>query len=232
MKKNNKGFTLLELLGVVLIIGFLLLVVVATMTNVMNSSKQKLIDVQLKSLENAAETYVASKSNLLPKLRSETTTIFLHNLKQAGLVEKNIKHPITEELLPDDMVIEIHRDGNFFEYRAIENTGTYGNIAENDDLIITVMGALDDTVQQNYFTHNWANEEAIKAFTIDGTQIDNSHINVTITVDSEVISEAETNILREYLVEYKVDYMGYEKTIIREVNLVDTLPPSLAFSSE
>ncbi len=232
MKRNNKGFTLLELLGVVLIIGFLLLVVVASVTNVMNSSRQKLVDVQLKALENAAETYVASKPNLIPKLRSETTTIFLYNLKHAGLVEKEVRHPVTEELLPDDMIIEIHRDGNFFEYRAIEDTGTYGNVAEDDDLVIVVMGALNDTVQQNYFTHNWANEEAIKAFTVDGTQIDNSHINVTITVDSTVISELETNILREYLVEYKIEYMGYKRVIVRKVNLVDTMPPLLEFSND
>lgn len=54
---DKKGFTLVELLGVIVILGVLILVVAVSVKSVLKSSKGSLSDVQIKSIEEAAKMY-------------------------------------------------------------------------------------------------------------------------------------------------------------------------------
>ncbi len=231
IKKNIKGFTLLELLGVILIITFIILVVVPTINRAVESSKEKLYQAQASNIESAAKIWAADNPNVIPKKNNETTTVFLYTLKNSGILDDDLINPLTDKKFPDNTLIEIKRDNNFFEYKVIKDSGTEDFIYDEETPMIVLMGAIDDTVQLNYFTHNWANAEAIKLIDKDGNLIEGTNVDTVITIDSEVISEIDTNILREYLVEYKINYNGFEKSILRKVNLVDTLPPSIAFST-
>ena len=60
---KNKGFTLVELLAVIVILGIILLVVMPSVTGILNRSQNRLNDEQEQAILNAARQW--GTSNLL-----------------------------------------------------------------------------------------------------------------------------------------------------------------------
>ena len=90
---KNKGYTLVELLAVFVILGIIIMISVPAITGVINSSKDKSYDQQVKILENAARTYMSENSTLLPDSGS-SYNVTIDNLKENGLIsDKDIKNP-------------------------------------------------------------------------------------------------------------------------------------------
>ena len=114
----KKGFTLVEILGVIVIIGFLVIMVIPAVTNIIRNSREELYKVQIKNIENAAKNWAAENPFKMPREDGETITLFLHNLHEGGFIETGIINPITGEEFPRDMIIEIIRNLNSYEYKA------------------------------------------------------------------------------------------------------------------
>lgn len=90
---KNKGYTLVELLAVFVILGIIIMISVPAITGVINSSKDKSYDEQVKILENAARTYMSENSALLPD-SGLSFNVTIDNLKESGLIsDKEIKNP-------------------------------------------------------------------------------------------------------------------------------------------
>lgn len=87
----RKGFTLVELLAVLVIIGVIAMIAVPTIGNSIDISREKAYDEQIDIIENAARTYMAKNSKLLSK---ECVAIPIGNIKKAGLLSnQEIKNP-------------------------------------------------------------------------------------------------------------------------------------------
>ena len=90
---KNKGYTLVELLAVFVILGIIIMISVPAITGVISSSKSKAYDEQVKILENAARTYMSEHSKDLPDSGSPFN-VTIDNLKESGLIsEEDIKNP-------------------------------------------------------------------------------------------------------------------------------------------
>ena len=63
MKLNRKGYTLIELLAVILIIGLVLGFSTYGIINAINSSKEKAAALSENSIKEAAETYATEKND-------------------------------------------------------------------------------------------------------------------------------------------------------------------------
>ena len=83
----KKGFTLAELLGVIILLGAIALIVVPLVSNSMKDSKETLYNDQIKSIELSLASWMSS--NQTPA-EGETITLSLSQLKEAGLVELDI----------------------------------------------------------------------------------------------------------------------------------------------
>lgn len=118
---NKKGFTLVELLGVITIMAVILTIIIPVVGGVLNRSKNTIYNAQVNDILNSAYDYSLKKINLLPD-DGETTYILLNELKKYGFIENSLKDPKTNEEFSNDLVI------------SIQNVGT--NYKNNDNMAL------------------------------------------------------------------------------------------------
>lgn len=113
MKKN--GFTLIELIGVIVILGVLILIVYPIINDAFLTSTVKLSENQKNALENVARIWGTKNTDLL----SETEPYYLtiDTLKKSGLLEnKDILDPETEENVKGCIKIEYQQNKYIYTY--------------------------------------------------------------------------------------------------------------------
>lgn len=120
MKKNN-GFTLIELMAVIIILGVIGLIVFPTALDSINNSKEKLYKEQVKRILDAAESWAADNDSLLPDAEENSTPIMItiDYLQKAGLLKKDdVKNPISgTESMAEKIVI--YYDNDYKQYTAV-----------------------------------------------------------------------------------------------------------------
>lgn len=121
LKNKSKGFTLVELLAVIVILTIIIVIVVPTVKNTMNESKQKAYDVTVESIEEAAKSYLYMNSSLY---RDEFTangyiTIDVQLLKDEGFLKSDIRNPKNNEYI-DGYVIITYVSANKYTYEFVE----------------------------------------------------------------------------------------------------------------
>ena len=77
MIKNNKGFTMVELLAAVTILGILATIAIVSVTNTMEKSHKEYDEKQNKLFTTAAQTYFTDNRSELPKKLLTTNTVTL-----------------------------------------------------------------------------------------------------------------------------------------------------------
>lgn len=112
---SEKGFTLVEVLAVVMILSITYLVVTPLITGSIKESKDKLYEIQLENIKSAARLHMIN----FDLEDGETTTITLDALKKYGLVEKDIKNPKTGNEFNSCMLVKVKRIGDIYEYDVI-----------------------------------------------------------------------------------------------------------------
>ena len=107
---NNKGFTLVELLAVIIILGLLLLITMISVNSILNSSKESLSETQKKRLEDAAEIYYLSEG-----MNRDSKCVSIEYLVLKGYLNSDeVLDPKTRE--PLEGSIAITYDSNRYSY--------------------------------------------------------------------------------------------------------------------
>lgn len=114
MKK--RGFTLVEVLAVIVILGFLIVLIVPTVNNLIKDSEDSLESRQISSIIAATKQYVTMNSDLLPA-QGSTTCISLMSLVENGIIDNNIIiNPKTKEPMNGCVIISYSDEFNQYEY--------------------------------------------------------------------------------------------------------------------
>ena len=103
---NKKGFTLVELLATIIILGLLTLLASTSVTKVLKESKGDLYKTQIKLVESAAEAWGAENIDKLPNA-GECKYLTLKNLQDYGLIDKDITNPKTGKKIDNNINIKI-----------------------------------------------------------------------------------------------------------------------------
>ncbi len=130
MRKN--GFTLVEMLTVIIILVIISLLAIFSITATVKSSAEKLYKVQIDSIIDASRTYAIKNNSIL----ADSTEITICDLKRSSLLDNDLKNPKTEEPFDNDLIIKIirDRDGEFkFQFDGIKKMENY-----NCDLDVSV----------------------------------------------------------------------------------------------
>lgn len=93
---KEHGFTLVELLAVIVILGLIALVSVPAITGLIKSGKEDLSEDQKKSIEMAAKNWASDEKNIknLPK-SGHSICVNLSTLQEGGYVDLDLKNPKT-----------------------------------------------------------------------------------------------------------------------------------------
>ena len=85
---NKKGFSLVELLAVLIVLGIIMTIVTTTILKEVNSSKEKLNQSQIEIIKNAAIEYANKKGYF--KQQNKTYDVTIEELKEENLLENTI----------------------------------------------------------------------------------------------------------------------------------------------
>lgn len=117
MKKN--GFTLAELLGVLVILSLIALITVPAVTDSLQGYKVKLCNTQVDEIIEAARTWGSENVLILPTNDKETYTLSLREISNSGYIDSEIQNPVTKEYFDlDETKIVITRNGKKYTYEV------------------------------------------------------------------------------------------------------------------
>ena len=88
----KKGFTLVEVIGVIVLLGVIVLIVYPTITSVMNSTQGKISDATTSLITSSADLYLEAKNFTI----SETTCcITINDIVEEGILKTPLKDAVT-----------------------------------------------------------------------------------------------------------------------------------------
>lgn len=127
MKKE--GFTLVELLAVIVIIGIIYLIVFPSVTSFIDKSKEKSYNIQVDLIEKASKKWVVDNTDELLKkdpYHLNNINLTLTTLKKDGyLQDEFIENPKTKKIMTGCVVVSYQSNKNQYEYTYEDGKDTY-----------------------------------------------------------------------------------------------------------
>lgn len=115
----KKGFTLVEVLGVIVILGIIAIITYPAIDNTIKESREKAYQENIKNIEDVAVTY--SVSNDLG-YNTQYQKLDLQTLKDAGLLnDKDIVNPIDNSVMTGCVLYRWIESSNQYEFKYDEN---------------------------------------------------------------------------------------------------------------
>ena len=112
---NNKAFTLIELLAVIVVLGLLATITTTNIINAINVSREKAYERQVKLIEEAAERWAVDNI----QIASSNNNINVSELKSEGYLNNNeTKNPKTKKDMNGCVLIK--KESNKYKYEYSE----------------------------------------------------------------------------------------------------------------
>ena len=118
---KNKGFTLIEVLAVVIILALFALILVPKANSIIKGNKIKACNSVLTTIESSAEQYLQiNYSSINGMIESNGyAEVTIETLIDAGLLEKNLTNPMTSEPIARTSIVRIYNNGASYNYEVM-----------------------------------------------------------------------------------------------------------------
>ena len=204
MKK--KGFTLVELLAVIIILSLVLVIAVPSVNKYIKQSKEKAYDAQISTIIEAAQAYASTNLELLPNRENISVKVTLGQLKSSGLIKEEVKNPNDDKYFDDALTIKIKKNKENYIYEVVENTITTRDGEEAPKI------TLNGSPMVTYNLNDTYNDLGVSATDSDGNALTN------IVIDKSNLVMSTEGI---YQVKYTVtDTKGISSTVYRNVYVI------------
>lgn len=175
---KSKGFTIIELLAIIIIIGLIVLLITPVVNNLIENSENKSYNFQIKSIEDAAINFSIEYGNSITDL--DSFTIDLKLLKDLAFIDFDTRNPKTNKYFSDDTLITLTKNKGSYKASVIDYDSTTidENVKYKDYIILIKSG---DVSTSNVVVLNF-----------DGIKL--SDYSVTNEVGSTILEGYTTNI--------------------------------------
>ncbi len=218
----KKGFTLVELLAVIIILGAIFAITFPLVTDNIRKTEEKAFNLQKEQIIAAAKDMVIKEYVVIPDKQS--ITLYVGELKRKGLLPIKMINAKTKLTISNESNVVISRENNSYSYDVniidLEEESTENN--ENAPVI---------RLNGNYVEYVEINTEYVEK---GGTAYSNT--GNPLPLNSPQIKsndneggEIDTSKLGTYKLIYSVTDNGLTTTSIRTVVVRDTIPPVIYF---
>ena len=147
-RKNNKGFTLVEVLAAVTILGILSVVAITSVIKIIEKSKQQHYTTAEDELKLAAQSYVQQNRSDLPKTIGQTKKIYLNTLVDNKYIEQ-IKDYSDEPCLSDKSYVQVFKysqdDYSYIAYLECPNYTSEAILEKHKPTVTITMSETNKT---------------------------------------------------------------------------------------
>lgn len=227
--KNKKGFTLPELLGVIVILGILALILFPIIDKTLKESNEEIYNIQVKNMELGAMNFVSENIFNVPQKEGEVLYLSLGQLKDSGHVDRKITNPKTNLLFSDGTLVKVTKLKNGYNYEVVftDDLIEYAKDEVKKIPTIELKGKVFEYVEINQ--SGTYIDPGYNSYFEDGTK--NSNVNTEIyNIDEDKIV---ANIPLNKVAKYYIKYTWHDSTnnliniAYRTVIVRDTTPPEL-----
>ena len=218
MRKN--GFTLIEILAVVIILGVVAVITMPIVQKNITNSKKQAYATQLDNIIKAAKDWSSENLSLLPTIEGSSISITLSTLMSLGYIDDNLVDPLTEKYFDPNTAVSITRKNRNYKYKVHVIFNNESTEIDKNAPIILLNG---DYV--TYVDYNGIYED-LGIYSDD--DIDYQIEYIQILKDNEVkVDRIDTSALNKYKVRYiaTASSSGKISEIYRTVVVKDMEPP-------
>lgn len=127
----KKGFTIIELLAVVTIIGIITLLIVPSVNTLISNSEDKSYNFQINTIKDSAINFTLENIDvLLSDDKYSSFVIDLKTLKDLAFIDFKIKNPKTNKYFSDDTLITLTSNNGNYKAEVI----AFDSVEINEDV--------------------------------------------------------------------------------------------------
>lgn len=224
---NKKGFTLVEVTAVVVILGVVALIAIPLVENTIQNMRQSSYETQIKVILEGARQWGAANrfSSDFPESGS-TLSIQIGELKAGGFVERDITDPLTREPFGDEEPVNI-TNGNgtiIYSMEGYSLGGDYVDIPyialDGDPLIYVPINSTFEIPKVTAYLPDGAGG-------FDDIEYPNPAFNVTISGDGNSV---DTSSFGRYTISYTITHENHTARAIRTVIIYGDQPPVITYT--